>query len=95
MRLQREGAVSLVEVIDDGPGMTEEFLRERLSRPFGSSKPDGFGLGLYQCRESARELGGELAIESKPGRGTVARMRLPLLGGDTEAAQQEGRNDDC
>jgi putative PEP-CTERM system histidine kinase len=92
VRLHRDGAASLLEVIDDGPGMSAEFLRERLLRPFGSSKPHGFGLGLYQCRESARELGGELAIESKPGRGTVARLRLPLLSGNTGGWEQEGRD---
>jgi putative PEP-CTERM system histidine kinase len=88
VRLRREEDWSLFEVIDDGPGMSIEFLRERLLRPFGSSKSDGFGLGLYQCRAISRELGGDLEIESEPGTGTVARLRLPLLHGAMGAEQR-------
>lgn len=80
VRVRRVGGASLLEVEDDGPGMTPEFLRERLRHPFRSSRPSGFGLGLYECRELALEVGGDLAIDSEPGRGTVARLRLPLAG---------------
>jgi putative PEP-CTERM system histidine kinase len=87
VRVRRVGGASLFEVEDDGPGMSAEFLRERLEHPFGSTKPGGFGLGLYECRSLAREVGGELVVESEPGRGTVARLRLPLAHGqDSEAA---------
>jgi putative PEP-CTERM system histidine kinase len=78
VRLRRAGSEALLEVQDDGPGMPAELLRDRLRHPFQSSKPDGLGLGLFECRELARELGGELAIESQPGKGTAARLRLPL-----------------
>jgi signal transduction histidine kinase len=84
VRLRRDGDASVLEVEDDGPGMTPEFVRERLHHPFRSSKRTGFGLGLYECRELAREAGGDLAIESAPGRGTVARLRLPLATDDPE-----------
>ncbi len=76
--LRRAGDHALLEVKDDGPGMAPELLRERLRHPFQSSKPGGLGLGLFECRELAQELGGELAVESAPGRGTAARLRLPL-----------------
>ena len=76
--LRRAGDHALLEVKDDGPGMAPELLRERLRHPFQSSKPGGLGLGLFECRELAQELGGELAVESTPGRGTAARLRLPL-----------------
>jgi putative PEP-CTERM system histidine kinase len=92
VRLQRDGEASVLEIEDDGPGMSSDFLRERLSRPFESSKPQGLGLGLYQCRQIARELGGELVIESEPGRGTVARLRLPLIRDDAGAYEREGRD---
>jgi putative PEP-CTERM system histidine kinase len=78
LRLHRDGNMSLLEVADDGCGMSPAFVRERLLRPFGSSKSDGMGLGLYECGQIARELGGDLAIDSEPGRGTVVRLRLPL-----------------
>jgi len=78
VRLRREGDTSVLEVDDDGPGMTPEFVYEHLHHPFRSTKPGGFGLGLYECRELARKAGGDLAIDSAPGRGTTARLRLPI-----------------
>jgi putative PEP-CTERM system histidine kinase len=78
VRLRRDGDSSVFEVVDDGPGMTPEAARDRLFHPFRSSKPQGLGIGLYECHRLARELGGQLAIESTPGRGTTARLRLPL-----------------
>jgi putative PEP-CTERM system histidine kinase len=78
VRLRRDGVDGVVEVDDDGPGMTQEFLRERLLHPFGSSKAGGFGIGLYECRKLAAEMGGELSVESSLGKGTVARVRIPL-----------------
>jgi putative PEP-CTERM system histidine kinase len=83
--LRRDGREAIFEVVDDGPGMTAEFLRERLHHPFHSSTSGGYGLGLYQCRRLARELGGGLEIDSEQGRGTVARLRLPLLESADEA----------
>ena len=61
--------------------MTPEFVRERLHHPFQSSKRRGLGLGLYECCELAGRAGGDLSIDSLPGRGTVARLRLPLARG--------------
>jgi signal transduction histidine kinase len=82
VRLRREGSESLFEVVDDGPGMTPEVVERHLSHPFQSSG-DGYGIGLYECRALATELGGELVIESTPGRGTVARLRVPLARGNS------------
>ena len=70
---------SVLSVTDNGPGMTPAYLREHLFHPFHSSKKSGFGLGLYECRVIARELKGDLSIESKPGVGTTARLRLPSV----------------
>lgn len=78
VRLWREGVDAVLEVADDGPGMTSEFLQERLFHPFGSSKAGGLGIGLYECRKLAEEMEGELRLESSPGQGTVARLRIPL-----------------
>jgi signal transduction histidine kinase len=64
-------------VSDTGPGMTEEFQRTRLFRPFATTKPKGVGLGLYTCRELVRALGGRIEVESKRGSGTCFRIVLP------------------
>jgi putative PEP-CTERM system histidine kinase len=92
VRLRRDGDRSLLEVEDDGPGMTPEFVRERLLHPFRSSKRKGFGIGLYECRQLARALGGGLAVDSQPGEGTVARLWLPLAAGAAGSSIQERSN---
>jgi putative PEP-CTERM system histidine kinase len=66
-----------ISVHDTGVGMTEEFLRDRLFRPFATSKRRGLGLGLYQCRSIVRAHGGEITVESRPGEGSTFRILLP------------------
>jgi signal transduction histidine kinase len=68
-----------IEVIDNGEGMTPEFIREKLFQPFGSTKGDGFGVGAYQARELLRAAGGDLLATSRPGRGTIMRIMLPCI----------------
>ncbi len=66
----------VLSVTDTGPGMEEAFIRERLFRPFASTKKRGLGLGLYQCRSIIDAHGGEIQVESRPGRGTTFRVVL-------------------
>lgn len=58
-----------VTVTDNGKGIAENVLL-KLFEPFSSQKPDGFGLGLYSCREIVRAHGSELRCESGVGQGT-------------------------
>ncbi len=70
---------AVVEIRDTGEGMTPEFVRERLFRPFDTTKGvTGMGIGAYEAREFARAAGGEVEVESAPGEGTVFRLRFPL-----------------
>jgi putative PEP-CTERM system histidine kinase len=72
---------AVIEIRDDGPGMTPEFVRERLFRPFDSTKGSkGMGIGAYQAREYVRSIGGWLEVESQPGQGTIVRVVVPLAG---------------
>ncbi|MBS1218024.1 MAG: Periplasmic Sensor Signal Transduction Histidine Kinase [Proteobacteria bacterium] len=82
-----DAAQAIVEIIDTGSGMDEEFIRTRLFQPFDSTKGAGMGIGAYECRETIRAMGGQLDVESAPGRGTRFRISLPLdnnddVGGD-------------
>ena len=79
VRLRDLGAMAAVEIEDDGPGMDAEFIRERLFRPFVSTKDSGYGIGAYETREYARSLGGQLEVISRPGQGTIMRICLPTL----------------
>lgn len=69
----------LVQVQDTGPGMSAEFINERLFKPFASTKGlAGMGIGSWQAREYIRSLGGDIRVESRPGQGSNFIIRLPL-----------------
>ena len=65
-------------VADEGCGMTPDVL-ERATEPFYTTREEGrgTGLGLFFAESVAHHLGGALALESTPGVGTTARLRLP------------------
>lgn len=67
----------VIDVVDNGPGMDDEFIRDKLFRPFRSTKDGGFGIGAYQTRELLRKAGGELDVISKKGVGTTMRVTIP------------------
>jgi len=74
--IKDEKGVQLV-VSDNGSGMDDEFVRQRLFRPFDSTKGSkGMGIGAYQVREYVRSLGGDVDVQSVPGRGTRFCIRL-------------------
>lgn len=77
--LRKEGDRAKVSVSDTGTGMTPEFVRDRLFRPFDSTKgSQGMGIGAYQAREFARKMGGELSVDTTVSRGTTVTLILPL-----------------
>ena len=77
LRLRREGGRILLDIVDEGPGMTPEFIRDELFRPLSTSKAGGSGIGAWQSRELLAEAGGELSVLSRPGAGTTMRLMLP------------------
>ena len=79
--LRHEGRRTLIDITDEGPGMTPDFVRDGLFRPFRTSKPGGSGIGAYQARELLREAGGDLVVITRPGAGTTMRVLLPAVEG--------------
>jgi putative PEP-CTERM system histidine kinase len=79
VRLSGAGKMAVLEVEDNGPGMDADFIRDRLFRPFATTKGTGYGIGVYESREYAASLGGRLDVVSRPGSGTIMRVTLPLL----------------
>ena len=69
---------AMIEILDTGSGMDDEFIRTRLFQPFDSTKGAGMGIGAYECRETLRALGGNIEVDSTPGIGTRFRLSLPL-----------------
>ncbi len=79
VRIWRDAMNGVIEVVDTGGGMSPEFVRTQLFKPFVSSKPGGFGIGAYEARELTRAMGGRLEVESHEGLGTRFLVRLPLV----------------
>ena len=77
IRLGSDGPHAALEVSDSGVGMTQEFVRERLFKPFETTKADGMGIGMYESTQYVTALGGRIQVESTPGEGTRVRVLLP------------------
>lgn len=73
-----DGVNGQFEVVDSGTGMSPDFVRNRLFKPFDSTKPGGFGIGAYEARELVRSMRGQLEVESREGLGTRFAVILPL-----------------
>jgi len=79
VRLFRRSDFAIVEVQDTGTGMDKEFIKERLFRPFDSTKgKSGMGIGVYESRDYIHKLGGDIDVISRVGEGTTFRVRLPI-----------------
>jgi len=77
----------VVEVADSGPGISPQ-IREHLFQPFVSSgKKNGLGLGLALSRQTILDHGGDMWVESEPGRGAHFFFRLPLSRAAAHAEQ--------
>ena len=70
-----------MHVVDEGVGMAPDVMK-RISEPFFSTRLDsgGLGLGLSICRSIVKGHRGTLAFESDVGKGTLAIVRLPVIG---------------
>lgn len=77
--VERQSGQVRVEVGDTGAGMSEDFIRTRLFKPFSSTKHTGMGIGSYESAQYIRELGGSIEVHSTPGQGTRVSVLLPLL----------------
>ena len=76
-----------MKVKDNGRGMSEEFVRTKLFRPFSTTKKNGLGIGLAQCRTIVEAHGGRIEVSSRPGAGTTFTVSLPV--GPAAPAQPE------
>jgi len=78
IELSRSDRYAVLRIVDNGVGMSAEFVRERLFRPFDTTKGSkGMGIGAYHAREFVRGMGGEFRVDSEPGQGTKVTVMLP------------------
>lgn len=76
--VRREEPYLVWEFRDNGPGIDPKHL-PHLGQPFFTTRNEGTGLGLMIVQRIMREHGGDLQLESSPGKGTRVRIRIPLL----------------
>jgi signal transduction histidine kinase len=69
---------AVVAVEDNGPGMAADFIRNRLFRPFQTTKKEGMGIGLFHSKMIVESHRGRIEVESHQGHGTTFRVLLPL-----------------
>ena len=74
--LYRRHAAAVVEIVDNGVGIEPEH-REKIFLPFYTTKPTGTGLGMAIVKKIMDLHGGEIDIDSVPGRGTTVRLVIP------------------
>jgi len=88
VRLRRDDNTAVIEVTDSGVGMTPEFVRDRLFKPFQTTNAAGMGVGMYESAQYVTGVGGQILVDSTPDVGTRVRVVLPL-GHDTAAPTME------
>jgi putative PEP-CTERM system histidine kinase len=77
VRLFKRADRAIIEVQDTGTGMDEQFIKQRLFRPFDSTKA-GMGIGVYEARDYIHKMGGDLEVLSRVGEGSTFRIRVPI-----------------
>jgi len=92
--VESEDRFIVVTIVDRGVGMAPDFVRERLFKPFQTTKVTGMGIGVYESGQYVGRIGGEILVDSALGEGTRVRVRLPradpaLPTGDA-AVEKEG-----
>jgi signal transduction histidine kinase len=78
VRLADRGDGVVIEIADNGVGIQPEH-REKIFLPFYTTKPTGTGLGMPIVKKLMDLHGGEIEIDSAPGRGTTVRLILPAV----------------
>jgi putative PEP-CTERM system histidine kinase len=77
--LDRSAGQARIVVGDTGQGMSQEFIRDRLFKPFQTTKQAGMGIGAYESFQYVQELGGRMDVASELNKGTTVTLLLPLF----------------
>ena len=85
LNLDRLSGQARIVVGDTGKGMSRDFIRNRLFKPFQTTKQAGMGIGAYESFQYVQELGGRIEVDSEPGQGTTIKMLLPLVENQKES----------
>jgi signal transduction histidine kinase len=90
VRLTRDLNIARIDIEDNGHGMSAEFIRDRLFRPFESTKGlTGMGIGAFESREYIRQIGGDISVTSMPGQGSTFHVTIPYTQTDRSRHEQD------
>jgi len=79
INLYKTNNQAIIEIEDSGRGMDTQFVRERLFRPFDTTKGNaGMGIGVFEARQFVEQQGGRIEVQSQPGKGSKFILKLPL-----------------
>nr|WP_305908421.1 XrtA/PEP-CTERM system histidine kinase PrsK [Methylomarinum sp. Ch1-1]MDP4521250.1 PEP-CTERM system histidine kinase PrsK [Methylomarinum sp. Ch1-1] len=79
LELHKQERSAIVKIIDNGCGMDQNFIQQRLFKPFDTTKGNaGMGIGVYEAREYMLQHSGQIKVESEPGAGTTFTLTFPL-----------------
>ena len=68
----------VIEIEDTGTGMTDEFIKSELFKPFKTTKgTKGMGIGVYEAREIILAIGGQIEVSSEVNVGTCFKLTIP------------------
>ncbi|HTD68695.1 MAG TPA: ATP-binding protein, partial [Candidatus Limnocylindria bacterium] len=73
---------AVLTVRDNGCGMSPDFIKRQLFRPFQTTKVKGIGIGMFHTKMIVEAHAGRIQVESLEGHGTTFRVLLPLAGGE-------------
>ncbi|MBT8439952.1 MAG: PEP-CTERM system histidine kinase PrsK, partial [Gammaproteobacteria bacterium] len=81
--ISRRDPMYVIEIRDSGHGMDAGFIRDRLFKPFDTTKGNaGMGIGMHESRDFVRSVGGDIRVRSELEKGSIISLQLPVLNED-------------
>lgn len=87
LSLDAQGSQARVRVTDTGCGMSDDFIQNRLFKPFQTTKVSGMGIGAHESYQYVQELGGKISVQSELNQGTTVTLLLPLFHAQADASR--------
>lgn len=78
VNLRKDYHQAEITISDSGHGMSEQFIRERLFKPFESTKTAGMGIGVFESMEYVKSLGGNITVKHNQPTGSIFIIQLPI-----------------
>jgi putative PEP-CTERM system histidine kinase len=79
LELSKDAKHAIIKIMDNGSGMDNKFISERLFKPFDTTKGNaGMGIGVYEARDYILKHEGQIFVDSEVGQGTLFTIELPL-----------------